>query len=188
MISPYSERASIISQTDGPGGGGPGPLGYVVFEGEMGMQVGFSKVDEGRLCAWTATCPKRRLLQGTTMASGRDLPHDLAQFVVESTLGLHHGFWGLLANGATFESVRRRRTKPGQQVIRRHHGALMATERVVNAHVTAWRTGTTTPAGSALDAMPARWRALPVGEELRAEWTTRRLPGVTGGGSRRRLK
>jgi hypothetical protein len=35
------------------------------------------------------------------MASGRgDLPHDLAQFVVESTLELHHGFWGLLANGA----------------------------------------------------------------------------------------
>ena len=36
------------------------------------------------------------------MASGRgDLPHDLAQFVVESTLELHHGFWGLLANGAS---------------------------------------------------------------------------------------
>jgi hypothetical protein len=71
----------------------------------------------------------------------RDLPNDLAQFVVESTLGLHHGFWGLLANGATFESVRRRRTKPGQQVIRMHHEALTATERVVNAHVTAWRMG-----------------------------------------------
>lgn len=66
------------------------------------------------------------------MASGRNLPHDLAQFVVESTLGLHDGFWGLLTNGATFESVRRRRTKPGQQVIRMHHEALTATEHVVN--------------------------------------------------------
>ena len=150
----------------------------------MGMQIAFYKVDEGRLCAWTATCPKRRRFQGTTMASGRNLPHDLAQFVVESTLGLLHGFWGLLANGATFESVPRRRTKPGRQ----DHKALTATEHVVNSHVTAWRTGATTPAGSALDAMLARRRALPVGEELRAEWTTRRLPVVTGGGSRRRLK
>jgi hypothetical protein len=154
----------------------------------MGMQVGFYKVDEGRLCAWTATCPKRRRFQGTTMASGRNLPHDLAQFVVESTLGLLHGFWGLLANGATFESVPRRRTKPGRQVIRTHHKALTATEHVVNSHVTAWRTGVTTPAGSALDAMLARWRALPVGEELCVEWPTRRWPGVTGGDARRRLK
>ena len=153
----------------------------------MGMQVGFYKVDDGRLCAWTATCPKRRRFQGTTMASGRNLPHDLAQFVVESTLGLHHGFWGLLANGATFESVRRRRTKPGRQVIRMHHEALTATEHIVNSHVTAWRMGAPTPAGSALDAMLARWRALPVGDELCVEWTTRRLPGIRGGGSRRHL-
>jgi len=77
MISPYSERASIISQTAGPGGGA-----VRAFWGT------FYKVDEGRLCAWTATCPRRRPLQGTTMASGRgDLPHDLAQLVVESTLG-----------------------------------------------------------------------------------------------------
>jgi len=80
----------------------------------MGMQVVFYKVDNGRLCAWVATPPKRKRFQGTTMASGRDLPHDLAQFVVEATLGLQHGFWGLLANGATFKSVvGRRRTQPG---------------------------------------------------------------------------
>jgi hypothetical protein len=55
----------------------------------------------------------------------RGLPHDLAQFVVEGILGLQHGFWGLLANGATFKSVPgRRRTKPGQQVIRGYREAL----------------------------------------------------------------
>ena len=48
----------------------------------MDMHVEFYKVDEGRLCAWVATPPKRKPFQGTTMASGRDLPHDLAQFVV----------------------------------------------------------------------------------------------------------
>ena len=137
----------------------------------MSMRVAFYKVDDGRLCAWTALIPKRRPLQGTTMAAGRDLPHDLAQFVVESTLGLRCGFWGLLSIGATFESVRRRPTKPGRQVISTHHAALVATERVVNAHATAWRAKAATPVGPALDEMLARWRSLRAGEELRVEWT-----------------
>jgi hypothetical protein len=59
------------------------------------MRVAFHKVD-GRLCAWVAAPPKRKRFQGTTMASGRDLPHDLAQFVVEDVLGLQHGFWDCL--------------------------------------------------------------------------------------------
>src|SRR6202011_5594679 len=63
----------------------------------------------------------------------------------ESTLGLRYGFWGLLSIGATFESVRRRPTKPGRQGIRTHHAALVATERVVNAHATAWRAKAATP-------------------------------------------
>jgi hypothetical protein len=152
----------------------------------MGMQVVFYKVDNGRLCVWVAALPKRKRFQGTTMASGRDLPHDLAQFVVEATLGLHHGFWGLLANGATFKSVvGRRRTQPGQQLIRTHREALNATEHLVNAHVAAWRTGAPTPAGSALDAMYARWQALPMGEELRVDWPPQRLPRVTRGVPRR---
>jgi hypothetical protein len=137
----------------------------------MSMQIAFYKVDDGRLCAWTALIPRRRPLQGTTMAAGRDLPHDLAQFVVESTLGLRYGFWGLLSIGATFESVRRRPTKPGRRVISTHHAALVATERVVNAHAAAWRAKAATPVGPALDEMLARWRSLRAGEELRVEWT-----------------
>ena len=145
----------------------------------MGMRIEFYKVDGGRLCAWVAAPPKRRPFQGTTMASGRDLPHDLAQFVVELTLGLQEGFWGLLANGATFKSVPGRRlTKPGVALVRAHHAALMATEGVVNAHAEAWRRGTPTPAAAALDAMYARWRALPLGERLAVEWPTRRLPAL----------
>lgn len=110
------------------------------------------------------------------MASGRDLPHDLAQFVVEASLGLQYGFWGLLANGATFKSVPgRRRTQPGQQLIRAHREALYATEHLVNAHVTAWRIGAWTPVHPALDAMLGRWRALRIGEELRVDWLTQPL-------------
>ena len=69
----------------------------------MEMRVDFYKLDGGRLCGWVATPPKRRSFQGTTMAAGRDIPHDLGQFVVELALGLQEGFWGLLANGATFK-------------------------------------------------------------------------------------
>jgi hypothetical protein len=66
------------------------------------MQVTFCKLDKGRLCRWTASPPRRRPFLGTTMAAGAHLPHDLAQFVVERTLRLEWGFWGLLGSGASF--------------------------------------------------------------------------------------
>jgi hypothetical protein len=152
------------------------------------MHVTFYKVDDGRLCSWTATTWKGKPFQGTTMASGSNLPHDLAQFVVEATLGFQEGFWGLLANGATFESVAgRRRTKPGRQLIRAHHDALVETEHLVNGHVRAWRAARSTPAGPALDAMLARWRTLPAGAALHLEWATQHLPRVKQDAPRRRL-
>ena len=109
-------------------------------------------------------------------ASHTDLPHDLAQFVVEAALGLEEGFWNLVANGATFKSLGRRLTKPGRQLIADHRAELNRAEGIVGAHVEAWRDGNPTPLGPALDAMLARWRALRVGEELVVEWPTRRLP------------
>src|SRR5439155_9681173 len=102
---------------------------------------------------------------------------DLGQFVVELALGLQEGFWGLLANGATFKSVPGRRlTKPGRQLVRERVNALNAVEGLVNEHVTAWRSGVATPVGPALDAMYARWRALPVGVALTVDWPVRHLP------------
>jgi hypothetical protein len=38
------------------------------------------------------------------MGYGRDLPHDLAQYVIEAATGYEQGFWGLVAMGATFKS------------------------------------------------------------------------------------
>ena len=146
----------------------------------MEMRVDSYKLDGGRLCGWVATPQKRRSFQGTTMASGRDIPHDLGQFVVELALDLHEGFWGLLANGATFKSVPGRRlTKPGRQRVREHCEALNAVEGIVNEHVTAWRRRVATPVGQALDAMYARWRALPIGVPLSLEWPVRHLPSST---------
>jgi hypothetical protein len=143
------------------------------------MKVSFEKSDDGRRCSWWAEQPGRRRLRGSTMAarSARTgLPHDLAQFVVEDGLGLEHGFWNLVANGATFERVGRRRTRPGRQLIAAYRVELNEAEGTVNAHVRAWRDGRPTPVGPALRAMAARWRARRPGEELVVEWPARRLP------------
>lgn len=153
----------------------------------MHLRVAFYKSDGGRTCGWVATPPHRRPFQGTTMAAGRDLPHDLAQFVVERALGVRDGFWGLLANGASFASVPGRRpTQHGRALVRAHLDSLEAVEGMANAHVVAWRRGAPTPVGPALDVMLARWLALPAGEPLCVEWEVHRLPPVTRGARRGR--
>ena len=135
------------------------------------MRVEFYKDDKGRICGWVATPPKRRTFQGTTMAAGRSLSHDLMQFVVERALGIREGFWGLLAHGAWFASVPGLRpTRPGRELVRAHYAGLIAAEGVVNGHYIAWRRGEATPVGPELDATFARWQALGEGERLVMEW------------------
>lgn len=144
----------------------------------MIMRVDFYKDDEGRLCTWIATPPHRRPFQGTTMAAGRDLPHDLAQFTIERALEVRDGFWGLLAHGGSFASVPgRRSTQQGLAIVRAHHAALVAIEGVVNSHYFAWKLGGPAPLNAALDAMYARWLAVPRGERLALEWPVHPLPG-----------
>jgi hypothetical protein len=144
----------------------------------MIMRVEFYKGAEGRLCGWVAAPPKRRPFQGSTMAAGRDVPHDLTQFVIERALDVRDGFWALLAHGASFASVPGRRpTRPGRALARAHHAALVAVEGVVNGHYLAWQRGAATPLGPALDEMLARWRSLGEGERLVLEWPVRPLPG-----------
>jgi hypothetical protein len=136
------------------------------------MQVTFRKLDDGRLCGWTASPPHRKPFQGTTMAAGAHLPHDLAQFVVERELRLERGFWGLLAAGASFKTVPgRKMTEAGRRLVRDHRVDLDKNEGIVNAQVHAWRRGVSTPAGAALDAMLSRWRALAPDQELLLQWS-----------------
>src|SRR4051812_45107456 len=143
---------------------------------DLTMRVEFYKANEGRVCGWVAMPPKRRPFEGTTMAAGRDVPHDLAQFVIERALGITDGFWGLLANGATFPSVPGRRvTRPGRALVREHHDSLVSVEVMTNMHFAAWRNGEATPVAAALDAMWVRWQALPEGERLCLEWPVRRI-------------
>jgi hypothetical protein len=146
----------------------------------MLMRVEFYKGDEGRLCGWIAAPPHRRAFQGSTMASGRDLPHDLTQFTIERALGVRDGFWALLAHGASFDSVPGRRpTQSGRALTRAHHARLMEIEGVVGGHYLAWKRQASTPVGAALDVMYARWLALHDGERLVLEWPVQPLPGAS---------
>lgn len=134
------------------------------------MEVRFVKTGKGRACRWEALRPPRTRVPGPTMAAGGDLPHDLATFVIEDALGIEHGFWGCVAKGATFRSLRRKRTEPGKAVIRRHADELDDAEHRVNECYFAWRRGEPTPVDDALDEMLARWRQLAEGEAIVLEW------------------
>lgn len=134
------------------------------------MEVRFRKGKQGRTCSWEALRPPRTRVPGPTMAAGGDVPHDLATFVIEAELGIERGFWGCVAAGATFRSLRRKRTEPGTAVIRRHVDELDEAERLVNEIYFAWRRGEPTPITGALDAMLTRWRQLAEGDELVLEW------------------
>jgi len=104
------------------------------------------------------------------MAAGGDVPHDLATFVIEDALGIEHGFWGCVADGATFRSLGRRRTAPGREIIRRRRDELDDAERRVNEAYLAWRRGEPTEAGAALDAALGRWRSLREYEQMELHW------------------
>ena len=122
------------------------------------------------MCSWVALRQKRVRVPGPSMAAGADIPHDLATFVIEQTLGLRHGFWGCVSEGATFRSLSRKRTEPGKAVIQRHLSELNEAEVRVNDVYFTWRAGGATPVNERLDEMLAAWRKLGEYEELVVRW------------------
>jgi hypothetical protein len=135
------------------------------------VQVRFFKLVERRLATWQAVRGKRTRVDGPTMALGRgDLPHDLTQYIVEAAVGVDHGFWGCVADGASFRSIRRRRTKPGRAVIVAHRSELDASERLVAEHLSRHANGQPTPASEPLDRIGRAWRDLGDGEWLTLRW------------------
>lgn len=149
------------------------------------MEVRFAKF--GRVCRWVALRPPRTRVPGPSMAAGGDLPHDLSTFVIEDALGIEYGFWGCVAEGATFRTLGRRRTPQGVAVIRRHVADLDDAERRVNAVFFAWRSGEPTPCTAELDRTLAAWRALPEGGELVLTWHQSSMSrSANAAGTRRR--
>ena len=134
------------------------------------VEITFTKGKGGRTCSWRALRPPRTTVPGPAMAAGGDVPHDLATYVVEAALGIEHGFWGCVADGATFQSLGRKRTPQGRAVIARHAAALDEAEVRVNDAYFAWRRGEPSPAAAELDAMLVRWRALDEHESLVVSW------------------
>ena len=132
------------------------------------MTVTFHR--RGRVCSWTAVRPPRTVVPGSAMAMGADLPHDLSTFVIEAALGIEHGFWGCVADGATFKSLGRKRTPQRRAIITSRRAELDAAEIIVNGAYGAWRAGQPTEATEALDEMLGRWRALTDGDDLVLEW------------------
>lgn len=132
------------------------------------MTVTFHK--RGRGCGWTALRPPRSVVPGPTMAAGGDLPHDLYTFVIERALAFEHGFWGCVAEGATFRTLGRKRTPQGKAVIARHLGDLDHAEQQVNEIYFAWRDSKPTELDSELDEMLDRWRSLHDGQDLVVDW------------------
>ena len=136
------------------------------------MRVEFTKVDNnGRAaCRWDAVRGKRTQVPGTHMAAGKDIPHDLAQYVIEAAAGYRNGFWDLVAKGATFKSTGRRRTKPGRAVIAEHRQELAGSEQLAGLHLALWKARHADPVSTALDRSLAQWRALQADEHLIFDW------------------
>ena len=139
------------------------------------MRIEFYRA--GRAAGWIATPPHRRPFQGSTMAAGRDIPHDLMQLTIEQALDIRDGFWNLLAHGASFPSVPGRKpTQDGRALTRQYHAALERVEGIVNGHADAWRRGEDTPLRATLDTMYARWLAVGEQERLVLTWAVQPLP------------
>jgi hypothetical protein len=135
------------------------------------MRVDFFRDDEARVSNWEALRGKRTRIPGSCMALGRGvISHDLVQYIVEAATGYEHGFWGLLAQGATFKSTGRRRTKPGRAVIAAHREELNASEQLAAAHMAAWAAGEHTRVTDALTRAAHQFSRLQPGERLRFEW------------------
>jgi hypothetical protein len=126
--------------------------------------------EQKRICGWDAVLTRRRRIPGALMGYGNGLPHDLAQYVIEAATGYEHGFWGLVARGATFKSTRRRRTKPGRAIIAEHRADIAGSERLAGLHLAAWKAGAHTPATAALAQAMDHWRGLAPGANLVFEW------------------
>jgi len=136
------------------------------------MRVEFLKSERnGRYgCRWTAIRGKRTVVPGTSMAAGKSIPHDLAQYVIEAATTYSYGFWGLIAEGATFKSTGRRVTKPGRGVIADHRTELLHSEKLAGLYLSLWVARQDGPVTDALDAAWTQWKDLALEKPLVFHW------------------
>lgn len=137
------------------------------------LTVTFHKVLQPRPAAWwEAVRPTGGRIRGGFMPIGRGvIPHDLGHMATEGHLGIADGFWGLLAQGATFRrGTDRRATPQGRALIAANRGALEAAEALGNLHQAAWTAGEPTPVRPTFDRLAERWSELPDGGQMTIAW------------------
>jgi len=134
--------------------------------------IRFQKPPEGqRWSVWEADRGRRRIVRGGMgWAPHMRLPHDLAGYAVERALELNDGFWHCVADGATFRSTDRKRTRPGRAVIAARRRALQQHDHLTHLHWELWWHGEPTPAAASLDEVWALWEPLLPGEWMTVEW------------------
>ena len=121
---------------------------------------------------WEAVRPTRGRITGGYMPIGRGrIPHDLAHMAAEAHLDIGHGFWALLARGATYShGTQQRPTKPGRRLVRENRAALGSAEALGNEHHFAWTQGSPTPVAPTFDRLAELWDATPDGSSLTIRW------------------
>lgn len=152
------------------------------------LAVTFHKVQAPRpLAWWEAVRPTGGRTRGGWMPIGRGrIPHDLAHLACEGHLGIDHGFWGLLARGATYRrGTDRTPTQPGRQLVRRHRSELDRAERIGNEHHFAWLAGGATPVAATFERFERRWSALSDGGTLTVAWPSLVIDGAAAAAARR---
>lgn len=137
------------------------------------MRVVFQK-GKRNLCIWTAYPPKRRPVSALGGGGLHGLvPHDMAQLVIERRLGYRNGFWGCVADGASFRSLvkgGRKRTAPGVAVIAAHVEEIDAAEHDFHRHVELWRRGDDTPLKADLERVQQAWLNLADGGTMEIDF------------------
>lgn len=134
------------------------------------MTVTFFKFIEKRASYWEARLG-RSTIPGSNMALGRgDIPHDLIQFVAEATEDMTDGFWGSVADGATFKSIGRKRIKAGMAVIAKNRDGVARSERLAGRRHAEWIAGKDSAAAGAMTMADKAWRGLGDGESFTLSW------------------
>lgn len=139
------------------------------------MTITFHKVGGRTPSAWwEAVRETRGRVRGGHMPIGRGVvPHDMGHLATEATLRIDDGFWGLLAQGATFaRGTDQRPTAPGRALVAEHRAELEHAEQVGNHHLFAWIGGQATEVGPTFDSLAARWREVPDGGTMTLRWPT----------------
>ncbi len=139
------------------------------------MEVTFQKAAHGRdFPPWVATKGKSRIVGSHLGSDPRHLPHDIVTLVIERELGLVDGFFGTVAAGGTFRSMRKRRHAAGKAAIAANRPGLARAEHLVNETWSAWQAGRPTSCTAALDAAAEAWAAIAPGGTMTLAWPPQR--------------